>query len=1146
MEQSRFENFGNFIEATSHNNKRIMVLLTLLLVFVVSITTTLAVFLNSNNTLNAAWDVDGRIEVMLQKFELDEDENLTDKPVSEARFALFAIHEGGTCSAENLEDELDEGTCERIEIDNKNTFYTDKDGRIVVMLPPGDYVFLELDPPRGFTFATDDDGEPIYRWYFTLNEDGEVEGEGIFGPFEDNIIIAFNIARTGYVLVVENQIHIRINNEDVNLTDLIGMTDAELADEFELTPEEIGPLRAQIEEFSKDDFHVDFIAGFFEGHELEHEVDIYEYNIISGEWEFVGPAVIFEDTTLPGFPGFVFSLRHNQRAHVLNLPYRIRYNVQEIPMSGFTTESEYTPTGLIGVMEWCRRDPDDRSVWICPPVEPDYNFAIFRNIYTGSGMGSFRVNKTVRNLVDPDLTLPQSNQLFEFTVRIYDDMGDVTDEPYKIDDEDLSNPDVSDADNNDDYVDGLNIYSYSNIYDEDNDIYDEASDDNDITMFSLYDSYEGNENDVECEYFAGGTQCTFSLRHGEYQWFRNVPAGSRITVTENLASTFGLGFVSNTITTTRYVLPDDELHIDFFTYHGDVDGYGDLEISKTIIAHEGQEIDSEQIFDFELVLTGFDPSGEGVEVYFNDDVDHTTIYGPIHTEAFQLADGETFRIRDLPHGVRYNVIGEDVPEFIQKTISQQGIIIADEETSVQFYSDMYFEDDLTGLTNLEVCMDITNDGPYIVPSESYIPFILRWWDPSNPVATRNEYEFSLRSTHCELIERLPIGYSFLIVESHELWTGRHDISGSPGTVGTLVENQPLAEFLFRDTYVDIPVVKSWNNMLNDVAVPLPESITVRLWEAGVTPEVRSMELEPDENDDWRGIFTAPRNRGGTPIIYTIDEVPILGWDFDVSEEMICAETEHSWQRNCHRAITNTAIELPTEEIQVHKQITGATPSIPQQFEFILRAVTPGAPMPSSDSVFINGAGTVAFPPIMFNESGTFVYTVHEVIPADQGDYFFDTAVYNITIIVEEDVNGELIITERLLGRNGVVLTEFDFEFDILFRNHYNGISDLDPDPTEPIEPDPDPIDPDPTEPADPIDPDPDPIVPGEQGPPGEPGPPGEQGPPGEPGPPPQSRPPQTGDDTPLGLWIMLTALSGVSLVLYTLRSYVKHKDEYLR
>ena len=415
------------MEATSHNNKRIMVLLTLLLVFVVSITTTLAVALTSGNAINPAWgDRDGH-EVTLQKFEIDEDGNLTTNPVRGARFALFAIHEAGACSAANMEAALVAGTCERVEIDEEIIFYTDEDGMIVVLLSPGDYVFLELEPPRGFTFATDDDDEEIYRWYFTVNSAGEVGlyvwsdyyEDYVFERFEDDIVIAFNV-RTGYDLVVEKQVYVEIDGEDVNLTELTaeyrlltdgsgfagpgdgpgpGMTGGQ-ADRIEF-------LRDIISQFDLMDFY--FVAVFIDDEEVDHAVFVYEFDE-DGELQLVGPANIITDTSIDGI---VFTLRHNQRAVFTNLPLELEYHVRELPASGFITSTYCSPSGLIGHMLWPCRPDQDATV-----AQPDYNLALFRNTYIGSDNGELLVTKTVIDLDDTFSENWASFETPEFNFRV--------------------------------------------------------------------------------------------------------------------------------------------------------------------------------------------------------------------------------------------------------------------------------------------------------------------------------------------------------------------------------------------------------------------------------------------------------------------------------------------------------------------------------------------------------------------------------------------------------------------------------------------------------------------------------------------------------------------------------------------------------
>ncbi len=126
----------------------------------------------------------------------------------------------------------------------------------------------------------------------------------------------------------------------------------------------------------------------------------------------------------------------------------------------------------------------------------------------------------------------------------------------------------------------------------------------------------------------------------------------------------------------------------------------------------------------------------------------------------------------------------------------------------------------------------------------------------------------------------------------------------------------------------------------------------------------------------------------------------------------------------------------------------------EQFQFTLAALE-GAPLPGNvtSMVLTNAAGTAAdgaiitLPDITFKEAGQYQYTLTE-INAGKGGYTYDSAKYTITITVEDNGNGALVIALISIIRNDTTPVNT-----MTFHNEYlaqpteeielNGIKNLD-------------------------------------------------------------------------------------------------------
>ncbi len=112
-----------------------------------------------------------------------------------------------------------------------------------------------------------------------------------------------------------------------------------------------------------------------------------------------------------------------------------------------------------------------------------------------------------------------------------------------------------------------------------------------------------------------------------------------------------------------------------------------------------------------------------------------------------------------------------------------------------------------------------------------------------------------------------------------------------------------------------------------------------------------------------------------------------------------------------------------------------------EFDFELKAVTVGAPMPSSSVAKNDANGRFAFEKITFSKSGTYVY---ELVEKDGGiaNYDYDESVYTVTVTVTDDSQGTLnydvdfmkdgMDSSEIVFRNGFVPTPIEYDIHVDF------------------------------------------------------------------------------------------------------------------
>lgn len=92
----------------------------------------------------------------------------------------------------------------------------------------------------------------------------------------------------------------------------------------------------------------------------------------------------------------------------------------------------------------------------------------------------------------------------------------------------------------------------------------------------------------------------------------------------------------------------------------------------------------------------------------------------------------------------------------------------------------------------------------------------------------------------------------------------------------------------------------------------------------------------------------------------------------------------------------------------HKQLEA------DEFEFVITAITEGAPMPKETTVKNTDTGVFQFDSITFKKVGTYKYEITEKNLGKNG-YTYDDAKFTVTVTVEDDNNGKLTATVEGVG-----------------------------------------------------------------------------------------------------------------------------------
>ncbi|MCL2547025.1 MAG: Cna B-type domain-containing protein [Oscillospiraceae bacterium] len=574
-------------------HKAVSVLMAVVMIISALMVVTLA-WTSSQHRLNVL--AGGEIErtVTLQKVEVDANGEVVvpNNPVANAVFALYRINDDGT--------ETRIGT----------KFTTDVDGRIVIPnIEPGNYVWVEISPPRGWDFDIDENGDPITRYYFTVRQD------------DVNITVhAFNRRMTGDLTVTKT-----VENENGG----------------NLTQEQ----RDQAFEFTVRFYNLP-----------DHTVTI----TMNGDEVQISP----DDNEI------TFTLRHGESMVFEGIPTGVDYVVTEQPVDGFRVQSnnhqgtitdddrmiivDFTNIAQFGEMTVTKTVVGNGA-----DLDKEFEFTVtFHNLPNELITIMMNGNPVQVSATDNErtFTLAHGEAMvigdlpFGTTFTVVE--GDYTAYGYIT-----SPPGGHDGTVNS----GNQTFPFVNTYDDESDDPGHLlvrkttkGDDADLTKAFAFTVTFGNLPAAPVTILMNGTPVTlsdtnyafnFTLAHNETMLFENIPAGVTFTVEEEPHEDYfksirvGTGVINEgvNIIGDLTIAPDYTIEVEFINERRDPP-MGEIVVTKIV---EGDMPDPDQRFRFRLVV------GQGV-------LDEPLVF------EFDLAAGESSEVFTAPVDLPY-IITEIIP-----------------------------------------------------------------------------------------------------------------------------------------------------------------------------------------------------------------------------------------------------------------------------------------------------------------------------------------------------------------------------------------------------------------------------------------------------------------------------------------------------
>ena len=394
----------------------------------------------------------------------------------------------------------------------------------------------------------------------------------------------------------------------------------------------------------------------------------------------------------------------------------------------------------------------------------------------------------------------------------------------------------------------------------------------------------GEQLEVEFTFTAeiGGVTHEFTLRHGESKRFDDLPLGTTYVVTETPAE----GCTAARLEYTGTISVNGEtVTLPFVNVYVEEpeDKVGSLAVRKEV---RGSRADQGKKFDFTVVFGNLPE--EPVTILVGGE--EATLSAENAEFTFELAHDDEIKFENLPHGVTYTVTEPPAEGYHADFTAATGTIAGDHTAAVRFINRM---PDIPEPEVVKITVTKRVEGnPPARDADKTFRFTVTFNDlPDEPVtilaggreeilsAGNRTFTFEIKKDESFVFENIPRGISYSVAEDDYAADGyaRAGVTNGSGAVGRADIIVVQANTYRGNIRITTSGTKTWDLTGAPPGAQLPASIVVYLKDGDEI--VDTAVVRPDAAGNWTFTFTAPKYRGDgeTEIHYTVEEVPVDGW-----------------------------------------------------------------------------------------------------------------------------------------------------------------------------------------------------------------------------------------------------------------------------
>ncbi len=376
--------------------------------------------------------------------------------------------------------------------------------------------------------------------------------------------------------------------------------------------------------------------------------------------------------------------------------------------------------------------------------------------------------------------------------------------------------------------------------------------------------YKINGEGSAIEYTSGDI---FRLMHNETAVFENLPVGMSYKVTEASANT--LGYISTAGNMSGTIIPEGVIAI--FENHksGEERKTGSLEITKTVT---GEAAESGKTFNF--TVSFFGEEAAGVPVYYT--INGVPSGSITDSGVISLKNGESAVFLDIPSGTMYKVVEDDYSSegYIASRTEQSGTIPDSCRAYAAFNNHKESE---PPETTVSVVKTVSGNIPESEKDRDFwFTFIKNAGEP---------IRFSLKAGERKTFT-LAVGDTYSITEDDPLKINyiQSSVINGFGTAAQKEIEVNITNIYTGTIFTELKFEKKWE-LFGASGSVIPESIIVKLKNKDTLVETKT--ITPDSEGKWNVSFTAPKyDSEGKEIVYTIEEIPVLGFKSEVKGNVI--------------------------------------------------------------------------------------------------------------------------------------------------------------------------------------------------------------------------------------------------------------------